>query len=114
MAYDNKDNRFRRKEAVGMEQLVRDFILEMKIASGVNRQRASEAWNTVSGASRYTLSVSYVGAIVYVSLNSSMARNQLYYQRDVIMQKMNEFLAADSLFVKDSKGGPAVKNIVLK
>lgn len=97
-----------------MEELISRYIRDMKISSGVNRMRVTEAWNTVSGASRYTLSVSYVGAIVYVSLNSSMARNQLYYQRDVIMQKMNEFLAADSLFVKDSKGGPAVKNIVLK
>ena len=50
MAYDNNDNRLRRKEAVGMEQLVQDFIREMKITSGVNRQRAVEAWNAVSGA----------------------------------------------------------------
>ena len=97
-----------------MEQLVQDFIREMKLASGVNRHRAYEAWNAVSGASRYTLDVSLEKAVLYVSLNSSMARNQLYYQRDVIMQKMNEFLAADSLFVADPKGGPAVKSIVLK
>lgn len=111
MAYG--ENRIGRKEAVGMEELISRYIREMKISSG-NQMRVTEAWNTVSGASRYTLSVSYVGAVVYVSLNSSMARNQLYYQRDVIMQKMNEFLAADSLFVKDSKGGPAVRSIVLK
>ncbi len=112
MAYG--DNRIGRKEPVGMEELISRYIREMKISSGVNQMRVTEAWNTVSGASRYTLSVSYAGAVVYVNLNSSMARNQLYYQRDVIMQKMNEFLAADSLFVKDSKGGPAVKSIVLK
>lgn len=112
MAYG--ENRIGRKEAVGMEELISRYIREMKIASGVNRMRVQEAWNTVSGAARYTLSVSYVGAVVYVNLNSSMARNQLYYQRDVIMQKMNEFLAADSLFVADPKGGAAVKSIVLK
>lgn len=112
MAYDNKDNRFRRKEAVGMEQLVRDFILEMKIASGVNRQRAAEAWNTVSGASAYTLDVSLEKGILYVSLSSSLARNQLYFQRDVLLKKVNEYLEADSLFVKGP--GPAVNSIVLK
>lgn len=111
MAYGN---RMGRKEAVGMEELIARYIREMKISSGVNQMRVTEAWNTVSGAARYTLSVSYVGAIVYVTLNSSMARNQLYYQRDVIMQKMNEYLAADSLFVKPANGAQPVKNIILK
>ena len=95
-----------------MQQLVQDFIREMKIASGVNRQRASEAWNTVSGASAYTLDVSLDHGVLYVVLNSSMARNQLYFQRDVLLKKINEFLESDDLFVKGS--GPAVKNIVLK
>ena len=114
MAYDNKDNRFRRKEAVGMDQLVKDFILEMKIASGVNRQRAAEAWNSVSGASAYTLDVSLEKGVMYVALSSSLARNQLYFQRDVLLQKVNEFLEADSLFVKAPGSGSAVKTIVLK
>ena len=112
MAYDNNDNRFRRREAVGMERLVHDFIHEMKIASGVNSQRAREAWNVVSGASGYTLDVSLDKGILYVSLSSSLVRNQLYFQRDVLLEKMNEYLEADSLFVKGS--GPALRNIVLK
>ena len=112
MAYG--DNRMGRKEAVGMESLMAQFIREMKISSGINQVRVTEAWNTASGASRYTLSVSYVGTYVYVTMTSSMARNQLYYQRDLIMQKMNEILAADSLFVGSAKGGAAVTNIVLK
>lgn len=113
MGYDNRDNRLRRKDAVGMEQLVQDFIREMKISSGVNRQRAAEAWNVVSGASRYTLDVSLDKGVLYVTLNSSMARNQLYFQRDVLRQRINEFLANDELFVSAS-GSPAVRSIVLK
>lgn len=113
MGYDNKDNRLRRKNAVGMEQLVQDFIREMKISSGVNRQRATEAWNVVSGASRYTLDVSLDRGILYVTLNSSMARNQLYFQRDALKQKINEYLANDELFVK-TPGVPAVRSVVLK
>lgn len=113
MGYDNRDNRLRRKDAVGMEQLVQDFIREMKISSGVNRQRAAEAWGVVSGASRYTLDVSLDKGILYVTLNSSMARNQLYFQRDVLKQKINEFLANDELFVK-TPDTPAVRSVVLK
>ena len=112
MAYDIKENRLRRKEAVGMEQLVQDFIREMKLSSGMNTQRAAEAWNSVSGASRYTLSVSLDKGVLYVVMNSSLARNQLYFQRDVLLKKINEYLDNDSLFVKGP--GPAVRNIVLK
>ena len=95
-----------------MEQLVQDFIREMKITSGVNRQRAVEAWNAVSGAAGYTLDVNLDKGILYVTLGSSLARNQLYFQRDVLVRKVNEFLENDSLFVKGN--GPAVRNIVLK
>ena len=112
MAYDDNNNRLRRKEAVGMKQLVQDFIREMKIASGVNKYRALEAWNEISGASRYTLDAYLDKGILYVTLNSSMARNQLYFQRDVLVKKMNEFLDADPIFVKGN--GPAVRNIVLR
>lgn len=113
MAFDGRDSRLRRKEAVGMEQLVQDFIREMKISSGINRQRAAQAWNVVSGASRYTLDVSLDKGILYVTLNSSMARNQLYFQRDVLKKKINDFLSEDELFVK-TPGTEAVRSIVLK
>ena len=69
MAYDKNENRLRRKDAVGMQQLVQDFIKEMKLVSGVNSQRAAEAWNVVSGASRYTLDVSLDKGILYVIMN---------------------------------------------
>ena len=112
MSYDPKDNRLRRKDAVGMDRLVQEFIREMKIASGVNKCRAREAWNHASGASRYTLDINLDKGVLYVTLNSSMARNQLYFQRDILVQKMNEFLENDPIFVKGTE--PAVKTIILK
>ena len=107
-------NGIRRNDAVGMQELTSQYIREMKIASGINRQRVTEAWEKVSGASRYTLEVNYDKGVVYCSLSSSVVRNQLYFQRDVILQRMNQFLAKDDLFVHDPKGGPAVKTLVLK
>jgi hypothetical protein len=42
-----------------------------------------------------------------------MARNQLYFQRDVLKQGMNEYHENDELFVK-KPGTPAVRSVVLK
>ena len=99
MAFDGRDSRLRRKEAVGMEQLVQDFIRDMRISSGINRQRAAQAWNEVSGASRYTLDVSLEKGVLYCSISSSMVRNQLYFQRDVLVEDMNKALMNDQMFM---------------
>ena len=44
MAYDSRKNGLRRQEAVGMEELVTQFIRDMKLSSGLGKQRACEAW----------------------------------------------------------------------
>ena len=45
----------RRREAVGMDELMDMFVKNMKIASGLNSQRIADAWDEVTGAGRYTL-----------------------------------------------------------
>ena len=114
MAYDGRSNKLRRKEAMGMDELVGQFVRDMKLVSGLNRQRASEAWKEVSGAGKYTLSTVYEKGVLTCFISSSLVRNQLYFQRDVLVHKINEFLAADELFVSAEDGSPAVKILVLK
>ena len=48
------------------------------------------------------------------AISSSLVRNQLYFQRDVLVEKLNEFLAADSLFDAGGNDGAAVKVLILK
>ena len=113
MAYGHHKNGLRRRDAIGMDELVEEFIRDMKLTAGLNRQRVKEAWNTVSGAGRYTIDVYVKDKVMYCTIGSSMARNQLYFQRDVLRTRVNEFLANDELFVK-SPGTEAVRSIVLK
>lgn len=107
-------NRIGRKEAQGMEELVTQFIREMKLTSGFNCQRVFEAWDAVSGASRYTVGRFYRDRILYCTISSSVVRNQLYFQRDVLLQKMNEYLDQDQMVVRDRSGEPMIKNLILK
>ena len=113
MAFEHKNNALRRREAVGMNELVENFIKEMKLASGLNRQRVVEAWHVVSGAQRYTVDVTFRSKLVYCTLGSSMVRNQLYFQKDVLLGQMNEYLASDELFVKEGEP-PYITEIVLR
>lgn len=93
---------------------MKQYIREMKLTSGVNHMRAEEAWNTVSGMARYTLSVSLEKKIMTCTLNSSLVRNQLYFQKDVLLEKINAFLKEDNMFDCGNDDSDPVKVLVLK
>jgi hypothetical protein len=113
MAYDSRKNSLRRQEAVGMEELVTQFIRDMKLSSGLGKQRACEAWAKVSGAGRYTLDVNFDKGVMVCVISSSVVRNQLYFQRDRLLKSLNEHLAADELLAGAS-GGDVVKTLILR
>ena len=106
-------NRIGRKEAQGMSELIVQYIREMKLSSGFNRQRVFEAWDAVSGASRYTVDRFFRDGILYYTISSSVVRNSLYFQRDVILKQINEYIEEEGRYIDDGSGQP-VKNIVLK
>lgn len=106
-------NRIGRKEAQGMSELIVQYIREMKLSSGFNRQRVFEAWDSVSGASRYTVDRFFRDGILYCTISSSVVRNSLYFQRDVLLKQINEYLDAEGRYIDDGRGQP-VRNIVLK
>ncbi len=115
MAYDGKTNKMRRKEAVGMDELVKQFIREMRLSAGLNRERIEEVWNEISGASRYTLGVDFANGTLYCTLSSSIVRNQLYFQKDELVKSMNEALKMDGMFIWDwVNKGDCIRTLVLK
>ena len=107
-------NRIGRKDAQGMEELIALYIREMKLSTGFNRQRIFEAWDVVSGASHYTIDRFFRDGMLYCTISSSVVRNQLYFQRDVLVQKMNEYLEKDAMLVRDGKEEPVIRNLILK
>ncbi len=103
MAYDSRKNGLRRQDAVGMDALVDQFIRDMKLASGLKKQRAQEAWNVVSGVGQYTLDVNLFNGVMTCTLSSSVVRNQLSLQKTLLMQSLNEYLKKDELFRIDGR-----------
>ncbi len=97
--------RMERKEAIGMDQLIEDYIKEMRLASGIGRIRVFAAWDQASGAGAYTIGKYLKDNVLYCNISSSALRQQLYFQRAEILQNMNEILKEE---------GISLKNIVLK
>ena len=97
-----------------MHELVEQYIREMKLSSGFNCQRVFEAWDVVSGASAYTVGRFYRDGMLYCTISSSVVRNQLYFQRDVLVQKMNKYLDKDEMVIRDGKNNPFIRNLILR
>ena len=106
--------RIHRKEAVGMDKIVEAYIKSMKIAAGLNTQRVFAAWDACSGAAPYTLRRFFRGGKLYITLNSSVVRSQLFLQKDLLIEKMNAFLSQDALFTSDNKTVGFIQELILK
>jgi hypothetical protein len=106
--------RIHRKEAVGMEEIVQQYIKSMKLATGLNTQRVFAAWDACSGAAPFTLKRFFRSGKLYITLSSSVIRNQLYFQRDVLVEKMNAFLSTDDLFTPTDHTAPFIRELILK
>ena len=109
-----KPVRIVRKTAVGMDQLVKEYIDSMKIASGLNTRRVFAAWDQASGAAQYTIKRYFRGGKLYITLNSSVVRNQLSFQKDALVEKINLLLDRDNLFTKEDPRVSWVQEIILK
>ena len=103
-----------RKDPVAMEELVQMFIKSMKLSAGFNTRRIFEAWDAASGASRYTLRRFFRDGKLYITLNSSMVRNQLGFQKAALVDRINAILREDELFQKDDPQVKFVEELILK
>ena len=96
-----------------MDQLVQQYIKSMKLAAGLNTQRIFAAWDSVSGASHYTIKRFFRDGKLYITLSSSVICSQLSMQKDVLLRKVNNALAGDDLYIGNAVDGP-VKELILK
>lgn len=107
-------NRMKRKSAVSMDELVQRYINDMKIASGMNTHLIFKAWDEASGAAAFTIGRYFKDGKLYITLSSSMVRNQLYFQKPDIVKKINSILTKDSLFTSGDKRVSFVNELILK
>lgn len=106
--------RIHRKEPMGMDALVKEYIKSMKLSAGLNTQRIFAAWDACSGAAPFTLKRFFRGGKLYITLSSSVIRNQLYFQKAELMEKMNAFLSKDELFTQDDRTVSFIEELFLR
>ncbi|GEQ86078.1 hypothetical protein ULMS_15860 [Patiriisocius marinistellae] len=84
----------RNTESQPVSDLLKDYIGSGKLAKGLDKVNASEAWHNVMGPGvvSYTTQVILERDVLYVQLTSSVLREELSYGKSKIIRLLNEEL----------------------
>ncbi|MEH6680859.1 MAG: DUF721 domain-containing protein [Sediminicola sp.] len=95
----------RKNEHVPLSEVLREFIQENSLQKGMDRVNAREAWKNLmgNGVNNYTTEIELKNDTLYVSLSSSVLREELSHGRSKIITMINEEM-----------GKEVVKKLVLR
>ncbi len=87
----------RKNEHFNMGEALNEFIRENKLEKGMDQINAQEAWAAImgNGVNNYTTAVDLKNDTLYVSLSSSVLREELSHGKSRIMVLLNEELGKE-------------------
>ncbi|PIE99901.1 MAG: RNA-binding protein [Maribacter sp.] len=90
MAKRNNDN-------IPLSEALKDFIQENKLQQGIDKVNAREAWIQLmgNGVNNYTTAIELRKDTLFVSLSSSVLREELSLGKSKIIEMLNEELGKD-------------------
>ena len=87
----------RNAEETSIRDVLKDFISSNRLEKGLDKVSIQEAWHNLLGEaiSKYTTAVSLERDTLYVSLSSSVLREELSYGKEKIIKLLNEEVGKD-------------------
>lgn len=85
------------KDEQALGGLLKNFIRENNLQKGIDKINAEAAWESLMGpgVNSYTGQVSFRQGTLYVTLTSSVLREELSHGRSKIVRMLNEELGSD-------------------
>ena len=87
----------RKNENLSMSDALKEFVRENRLQKGRNRVEARDAWVRLmgNGVNNYTTAVELRGDTLFVSLSSSVLREELSLGKSKIIAMLNEELGKE-------------------
>ena len=87
----------RKNHNLPLSEALQDFIQENKLQKGIDKVNVREAWENLmgKGVNNYTTAVELRNDVLYVSLSSSVLREELSFGKSKIIDMLNEGLKKD-------------------
>lgn len=113
MGYKGKSVSMERKDPVSLGDVMPRLLKVMRLSSGMNEHIIMNAWDKVTGAAPYTLSKYMKDGVLYCGISSSVIRNQLFFNKEAIVEAINREVLSDPLFLA-KEGVRPLKTVILK
>ncbi len=87
----------RRNEHIPLSEALQEFIQKNKLQNGMDRVDAREAWTNLmgNGINKYTTAIELRGETLFISLSSSVLREELSHGKSRIIVMLNEELGKE-------------------
>lgn len=86
-----------RQNAEPLSDILQLFVKKNGLGPMLRSQAAFQAWDQASGQAGYTSDRYLKNNILYITVSSSVVRSRLLFQKDGLLQRINEILNADQL-----------------
>ncbi len=79
---------------LSLQEAMQDFLKRSKLKSGIQAVQIEEIWERMMGVTiaKYTDSIKIIGQTLYISSTVAPLKNELLYQKDVIIERVNKEL----------------------
>ena len=82
----------RRSNTQSLSEVIRDYVKGTSIEKKLKEVDVVQSWEDLLGKTiaHYTKNVSLKGKVLFVEINSSVVKNELFMMREEIRRKLNE------------------------
>ena len=79
---------------LSLQDAIQAFLQKSKLKNGIQAVQIEEVWEKLMGntIAKYTDSIKIVGSTLYISSTVAPLKNELLYQKEQIIQRVNEAL----------------------
>ncbi len=90
---------------ISLQDAIQQFLQKSRLKSGIQALRIEDVWEEVMGktVAKYTDKIQIINHTLYISSTVAPLKNELLYQKDKIIERVNEAL-----------GEKVVKEVVVK
>ncbi len=90
---------------LSLQEAMQEFLKNSRLKTGVQAVQIEDVWEELMGKTiaKYTDSIKIIGQTLYISSTVAPLKNELLYQKDMIVQRVNEAL-----------GDNVIKEVVVK
>jgi hypothetical protein len=86
----------KRKKTEGIKDVIYQYLRDNGLETPLNEFRATQAWSSIVGPaiSKYTTDIKIYNQTMFVSISSSVVRNELLMKRTTLIKRVNDHVGA--------------------